>query len=187
MLLRFLELNSSVSPSKMCDERGASKLSAFNSAKHNGLSAENLIHMAQLHNHWTYGLESPMYTHTATLHLPKPHTAPKTIHLPAPSLQDLLNPAPAHKEPSFFCVNPYSAQDLDDNKSEVEDSEPIITRGSHVERLEIEKLIDLANTKLLVCYMESSHPTQPQKPAQPPRADPSSWSDDNWSAKDADF
>ena len=177
----------SVSPSEMCDEHGASKLSAFNSAKRNSLSAENLIHMTQLHDHWTYGLESPTYTHTATLCLPKPQNAPKTIHLPAPTLQDLLNPAPAHEEPSFFCANPYGAQDLDDNKSEVEDSEPIITHGSHVERLEIKKLIDLANTKLLVRYMESSHPTQPQKPVQPPRADPSSWSDDNWSAKDADF
>ena len=41
----------SVPPSEMCDERSASKLSAkFNSAKRNGLSAENLIHMAQLQN-----------------------------------------------------------------------------------------------------------------------------------------
>ena len=66
----------SVSPSEMCDERGASKLSAFNSAKRNGLSAENLIHMTQLHDHWTCGLESPMYTHTAPLHLPKPKNYP---------------------------------------------------------------------------------------------------------------
>jgi len=102
----------SVLPSEMCDERGASKLSAFNLAKCNGLSTKNLIHMAQLHNHWTYGLESPMYTHTATLHLPKPQTAPKTIHLPTPMLQDLLNPAPANEEPSFICADPYGTQDL---------------------------------------------------------------------------
>jgi hypothetical protein len=65
----------SVSPSEMCDERSASRLSAFNSAKRNGLRAENLIHMAQLHDQWTYGLESPIYSHSAALHLPKaqPH------------------------------------------------------------------------------------------------------------------
>jgi hypothetical protein len=178
----------SVSPSEMCDERGASKLSAFNLAKRNSLSAENLIHMAQLHNHWTYGLESPMYTHTATLHLPKPQTAPKTIHLPAPTLQDLLNPAPANEELSFICADPYGTQDLNDDESEAEDSEPIITRGSQVERLKIEKLVDLANAKLLVRYTEPSRLTQPEKSAtQPPRAAASPWSDDNWSAKDANF
>ena len=60
----------SVSPSEMCDERTASKLANFNSAKRNGLSAQNLKYMAQLHDWWTYGLNAPTYTHTANLHLP---------------------------------------------------------------------------------------------------------------------
>ena len=38
----------SVSPSEMCDERTASKLSAFNTAKRNGLTGPNIIRMAQL-------------------------------------------------------------------------------------------------------------------------------------------
>ena len=93
----------SVSPSEMCDERTASRLSTFNSAKRNGLSTENLVNMAQLHDHWTYGLESPTYTHTASLILPKSKaSASKTICLPTPTLQDLLNPAAPNEEPSFL-------------------------------------------------------------------------------------
>lgn len=177
--------------SKMCDEHSASQLSAFNSAKHNSLSTENLIHMAQLHDHWTYGLESPMYTHSATLHLLKAQAAPKTVHLPAPSLQDLLNLASANEEPTFFCMDPYGAQALeDDAESEEEGSEPtIIMRGSQVERLEIEKLIDLANPKLLAHYKTPLQPatsTQPAKPAQAPSV-ATLWSDENWAADEADF
>jgi len=62
------------------------------------------------------------------------------------------------------------------------DDEPIVTHRSQVERPEIEKLIDLANTKLLARYTESFRLTQPVKPAQPPRAAVSLWS-----AKGADF
>lgn len=141
----------SVSPSEMCDERSASRLSAFNSAKRNGLRAENLIHMAQLHDQWTYGLESPIYSHSAALHLPKAQTAPKTIPLPAPTLQGLLKLTRSHLSDSFICTDPYGLED--DDESEAEDCEPTITRGSQVERLEIEKLIDLANPKLLARYL----------------------------------
>jgi len=142
----------SVSPSEMYDERSASRF-AFNSAKRNGLRAENLIHMAQLHDQWTYGLESPIYSHSAALHLPKAQTAPKTIPLPAPTLQGLLKLTRSHSD-SFICTDPYGAQALeDDDESEAEDCEPTITRGSQVERLEIEKLIDLANPKLLARYL----------------------------------
>lgn len=154
----------------MCDERTASKLSAFNSAKRNGLSAENLIHMAQLQDHWTYGLESPAYTHSAVLHLPKPEIVPKTIHLPAPTLQDLLNPLTANNDESVFITSdPYGAESLEDDESEAEDLGPVITRGSQVERLEIEKLVDLANPRLLARYTESSslESVQPAKPMQP--------------------
>jgi len=143
--------------------------------------------MAQLHNHWTYGLESPMYTHTLSSPA-KPQTAPKNIHLPAPTLQDLLNPAPANEELSFICADPYGTQDLNDDESEAEDSEPIITRDLKLRDSRLRKLVDLANAKLLVRYTEPSRLTQPEKSAtQPPRAAASPWSDDNWSAKDANF
>ena len=56
----------SVSPSEMCDERTASRLSIFNSARRNGLSAENMVHMAQLQDHWTYGLEASASTHCSS-------------------------------------------------------------------------------------------------------------------------
>ena len=94
----------SVSPSEMCDERTALKLSAFNSTKRNGLSPANLINMAKLQDYWRYGLGSPGSEHSATLKLPK---APKStsVHLPTPTLQDLLNPAPPNDEPEFLIAD----------------------------------------------------------------------------------
>ena len=178
----------------MCDERTASRLSTFNSAKRNGLSAENLVNMAQLHDHWTYGLESPTYTPTASLILPKSKaSASKTICLPTPTLQDLLNPAAPNEEPSFLCDDPYNTELLDDDsdsESELEDTPvPIVTRTSNLERLEIDALVDLANPKLVARYNESSQPvaaTQPPKPAQS-RTRTAEWTNENWAARDLDF
>jgi hypothetical protein len=70
---------------------------------------------------------------------------------------------------------------------------PIITCGA-LERLEIDNLIDLSNSKLVACYSESSslHPTaavQSAKPTRRPTAASaaSEWTDQNWAAKDADW
>jgi len=111
--------------------------------------------MAQLQDHWTYGLEASTSTHTAALQLLKPRNS-KSFHLPAPQLQDLLNPTPLDgsddmdSKPTFVFNDPYSTNLLDDdNDSEIEDDEPMITRGSKVVRLEIENVVDLANKKLL--------------------------------------
>ena len=123
----------------MCDKCTASRLLTFNTAKHNGLSPENLVQMAQLQDHWVYGLNKPSHTHTAALQLPKTHTPPSSICLPTPTLQDLLNPALAdEEEPLFICDDPYGATALKDDNNESGD-EPIITRGSQVKRLEIDK------------------------------------------------
>ena len=118
----------------MCDERTASCLSTFNSARCKGLSAENMVRMAQLQDHWTYGLDASTSTHTAALQLPKPGNTAQSIHLPAPRLQDLLNPAPlngsgdTNSEPTFMFDNPYGANLLDDDDNlETEDDEPTIT------------------------------------------------------------
>jgi hypothetical protein len=171
----------------MCDERTASRLAAFNSAKRNGLSAENLIHMAQLHDYWTYGLDAPKSTHTATLHLPM--STPSHVHLPAPTLQDLMNPSSASdevEEPSFICDDPYGTAMLDDD----DDDEPIITRGLAVERLEIEKLVDLANSKLVARYSgvsKSKCSAAPAAKVAPPATVTDKWSDENWVAEEADF
>ena len=179
----------SVSPSEMCDERSASRLAAFNSAKCNGLSAENLIHMAQLHDHWTYGLDAPKSTHTAALHLPT--SKPSCVHLPAPTLQDLMNPSSASdklEEPSFICDDPYGTAMLDDDEDA--DDKPTVTRGLEVKRLEIEKLINLANSKLVARYsgtLESKGSAPPAVKIAPPTAVTDKWSDENWVAEEADF
>jgi hypothetical protein len=175
----------------MCDERTASRLSTFSSAKRNGLSAENLVHMAQLHDHWTYGLESPKYTHKATLQLPTAQSTPKSICLPAPTLQDLLNPVSLDdEEPSFFVNDPYNAASLDDSEDK-DDELLFITRASNVQMLEINKLVDLANSKLIAQYLDSSETASSRRPAmavQPSGNVPATpWTEDNWAVRDADF
>jgi hypothetical protein len=175
----------------MCDERSASRLSAFNSAKRNGLSAENLIHMAQLHDHWTYGLDAPKSTHSAALHLPK--STPPHAHLAAPTLQDLMNPSSSSDdlvEPTFICDDPYGMAKLDEDEDDEDDSQPIITRGLNVERLEIDKLVDLANPKLVARYSEalkSKGSALPVVTVTPPTAITDKWSDENWVEEEADF
>jgi hypothetical protein len=104
-------------------------------------------------------------------------------------LQDLLNPASPDEEPSFFVNDPYNAAALDEDEDE--DDELTITRGSEVDRLEIDELIDLANSKLVARYSDalantSSH--QPAVAAQPSSNVPATpWTEDIWAAKDADF
>jgi hypothetical protein len=186
----------SVSPSEMCDERTASRLSIFNSARRNGLSAENMVRMAQLQDHWTYGLEASTSAHTAALQLPKLGNTTQSLHLPAPRLQDLLNPAPLDSnsdeksEPTFMFDDPYGANLLDEDNDSETDNEPIITRGFHVERLEIENVVDLANKKLLARYDDALQPknaTQPAKPARKETVPSKQWLEENWAAKAADF
>ena len=174
----------------MCDERTASRLSTFNTAKRNGLSPENLVRMAQLRDHWIYGLDKPSYTHTAALQLPKTHTSLLSICLPAPTLQDLLNPASAdEEEPSFICDDPYGAAALEDDDES--DDEAVITRRSQIERLEIDKLIDLTNSKLLARFatvvpVPLATTAQPAKSTRQKDKAPA-WSDENWASKAADF
>jgi hypothetical protein len=157
----------SVSPSEMCDERTASKLANFNSAKRNGLSAQNLKYMAQLHDWWTYGLNAPTYTHTAKLHLPAAQTTSEAGCLP-PTLNDLLNPVTAaseNEETSLIFDDPYGAKSLsndsdDADNSDNNDSSPTATRAFDVERLYIDQYyMDLSNEKLIARFAEHTpHP-----------------------------
>jgi hypothetical protein len=181
----------------MCDERTASRLSTFNSAKRNGLRAENMVRMAQLQDHWTYGLEASTSTHAAALQLPKSRNTAQSLCLPAPRLQDLLNPAPLNSngdensETTFMLDDPYGANLLDeDDDSETEDDEPTITRGSQIERLEIENVVDLANKKLLARYDNALEPKDAVQPAKSTRKETvpgKQWSEENWAAKAAEF
>ena len=175
----------------MCDERTASRLSTFNTAKHNGLSPENLVQMAQLRDYWVYGLDKPSHTHTAALQLPKTHTPPSSICLPTPTLQDLLNPASAgEEEPLFIHDDPYGAAALEDDDDNESDDEPSITHGSQVQRLEIDKLVNLANSNLLARFATTVPAplgtAQLTKSARQKEKAPA-WSDENWASKAADF
>jgi hypothetical protein len=181
----------------MCDKRTASRLSNFNSAKRKGLSAQNLKHMAQLYDHWTYGLDAPKSKHSANIQLPKARIAATAIHLPSPTLQDLLNPNDdSSEDPKFIFDDPYGAKflaDSDDDSNSDNKYVPIITRGA-LERLEIDNLIDLSNSKLVARYSESSslHPAAAVQSAKPTRrpttaSAASEWTNQNWAAKDADW
>jgi hypothetical protein len=149
--------------------------------------------MAQLHDHWTYGLDAPKSTHSAALHLPK--ATPSHAHLAALTLQDLMNPSSISddlEEPTFICDDPYGTAKLeeDEDEDDEDDSQPIITRGLDVERLEIDKLVDLANPKLVACYsggLKSKGSPLPVVNVTPPTAVTDKWSDENWVAEEANF
>jgi len=113
------------------------------------------IEAVEWKGYWTYGLKSPEYTHKATLQLPTAQSTPKSIHLPALTLQDLLNPVSLDDEkPSFFVNDPYNAASLDDNEDE-DDEQLFITHASDVQMLKINKLVDLTNSKLIARYSDS--------------------------------
>ena len=79
--------------------------------------------MAQLQQFWCYGFSNPNYTHTAKLELEKPTNSSSTTRLPAPKLNDLLNPLdPDEANPTFDIRDPYGAAELekDDEDSEEE-------------------------------------------------------------------
>ena len=68
---------------------------AFSTTRHNGLTGANIIRMAQLQQYWTHGFNDPNYMHKAQLVIPKSQSQPSHVVLATPTLQDLLNPAPA--------------------------------------------------------------------------------------------
>ncbi|KAJ4486622.1 hypothetical protein C8J55DRAFT_487596 [Lentinula edodes] len=161
----------------MCDERSASKLSGLDTAKRNGLSGQNLIRMAQLQQYWRYGFSDPRYTHTARLELDHSSAHNLTqIQLPAPTLNDLLNPAQPNttdENLSFDISDPYGAKALDEeedsedeNGTDDMDGPPIIVRAQ-MNHLKIESIVNLSNSKLLERYnpLPATKDIQEEKPS----------------------
>ena len=175
-----------VSPSEMCDKCTAFKMSAFNTARRNGLSGLNIIRMAQLQQYWTGGIgqSDSKYTHTVHLNLPKPQSQPTSITLPAPTLHDLLNPAPTDT-----LNDPYGAELLDDD----DDEAPVhIFRSGMLERLDIDKLVNLAEPKLITRFSPSERPVLTWKSPStqpPPKPVAEEWSAANsqWATKPFSF
>lgn len=181
-----------VSPSEMCDERTASKMSSFSTAKRNGLSGINIIRMAQLQQYWAGGIgqSDSNFTHTAHLNLPKPQTQPASVTLPAPTLQDLLNPAPLDNTLDDI----YGARFLDEDDNDDENaSEPTVNiiRSGQLGRLAIDQLVNLAEPKLIARFNPSrSDPIRKAPSAQPaPRSTQEEWSAANsqWATKSFTF
>ncbi|KAJ7107388.1 hypothetical protein C8R44DRAFT_885404 [Mycena epipterygia] len=149
----------SVSPSEMCDERTASKMAAWSTAKRNGLGPDNIINMGILEKYWKYGFStSNIYTHTSCLSLDTLDgtTPPPTKIPPAPTLQDLLNPIPLTPNPSeatlFNNPDPYGQAALEEDESDEEGTDglpAVIIRSSDARRLAIEQYINLEAPALL--------------------------------------
>ena len=173
-----------VSPSEMCDEHTASKMSAFSTAKRNGLSGLNIIHMAQLQQYWTSGIRQSdsKYTHTVHLNLPKPQTQPTSITLLAPTLQDLLNPVPTDT-----LDDPFGSELLDDDDNSSDDDEaPVnVFQSGMLEHLDIDKFVNLAEPKLIVHFNPSKQPVPTRKsPLTQPLPKPVS---EEWSAANSQW
>ena len=173
----------------MCDERTASRFTAFSTAKRNGLTGEHIIQMAQLQQHWTYGLEAPSYSHQAHLKLPKKDTHGQ-IQLPTPKLADLLNPSPANEDIIFNQPDPYDLDVLIDPDDEVDDSDanntdsmPHIIRGGS--RLDIEGTVDLLNKNLVDRF--DGKPTAPKPVEKQKTGKPLNWQPENYDANTVDF
>ena len=147
----------SVSPSKICDECTVSKMSAFSTTKHNGLTGANIVHMVQLQQYWTHSFNNPNYMHKAQLVIPKSQSQPSHAVLATPTLQDLLNPVPADDiefPPSVSAKELYSAMF---DEGDDDESFPItFVQGANLERLTIEALVDLANLKLIARFQDVS-------------------------------
>jgi len=131
-------------------------MSAFSTAKHNGLTGANIVCMAQLQQYWTHGFNDPNYVHKARLTIPKSQSQPSTVVLATPTLQDLLNPVPANDEfpPSASAEELYGAMFDEGNDNE---SLPItFVQGVNLECLMIEALVGLANPKLITQFQDAS-------------------------------
>ncbi|KAJ7503587.1 ribonuclease H-like domain-containing protein [Mycena galericulata] len=154
----------SVSPSEMCDERTASKMTANSTAKRNGLAADNIIQMGILEKYWKYGFTtSNVYTHTARLVLDDftAETAPPTSNFPAPTLQD---PFPIDVDSSedtlFNNPDPYGQAALSDDEDDAdEDAETVMapTPEPTAPRLAIEEYINLAAPAILARLDPGNH------------------------------
>ncbi|CAK5274220.1 unnamed protein product [Mycena citricolor] len=84
----------SISPSEICDERTASLLGWMNAARRSSMTAENLVHSAQLSQWYKHGLSEGNYQHTSTANIRVSNvdlSTETTVTLSAPTLMDLLN------------------------------------------------------------------------------------------------
>jgi hypothetical protein len=121
--------------------------------------------MAQLQQYRNHGFSNPNYNHKARLTIPKSQTHPTTIVLPAPTLQDLLNPAPSmdgpgdsnddtsESAPTATAESMYGA--VFDEGDDDESSPITFIRGVNLDRLAIEAFVDLANPKLITRFQDS--------------------------------
>jgi hypothetical protein len=163
----------------MCDERTGSRITALSTAKRNGLSGQHIVEMAQLQEFWTYGFDTPEYTHSAHLKLPEHEMAP-IVQLPTPSLQDLLNPVVDEEEPQFNNPDPYDFAKLgDEDDEDGPEPTPFVQRGAS--RLAIDDFIDLNNVKLQARY-DGKPATPSAKVADAPMAPASPWVEAEYSA-----
>ncbi|KAG6875648.1 hypothetical protein C0993_008162 [Termitomyces sp. T159_Od127] len=86
----------SISPSKICDERTASKLGWFNAARRSSMSPKSIIECTKLHDFYMHGLSNGDSDHKAHIHVPKiivteSSSVEAAQTYSAPTLMDLIN------------------------------------------------------------------------------------------------
>ncbi|KAL0068891.1 hypothetical protein AAF712_003884 [Marasmius tenuissimus] len=83
----------SINPSKICDERTASRLGWFNAARRSSLTPENLVNSAKLYDYYVNGFDESPSPHRARVELSRVvEGAGNSAHIhSAPSLMDLIN------------------------------------------------------------------------------------------------
>ena len=138
----------------------------MNTAKRNALSGNHIIQMAQLQQHWTYGLDAPQYSHTTRLTLPKAKPS-TTIVRPTQTLADLLNPVASSDvddpEYLFNHPDPYGMIAASDGDGDGDDGDGDVVANPtfgidplhtvrHGRRLRISEFVDLENVTLLARY-----------------------------------
>ncbi|KAJ6597385.1 hypothetical protein B0H10DRAFT_2441680 [Mycena sp. CBHHK59/15] len=188
----------SVVPSEMCDEQTASKLTAMNTAKHNNLGPENLLHCAQLNQYWRYGFgssEVQRHCQKVWLELPTPNCkSSDPIVAGIPTLQDLLNADtvdqhPIDEEAIFNHPVPYGIKDFEVMEEGEDDTDtappPLVIRRANLPTLEIETYIDPNSTKLAQPFAPDQGKPQQLFPAAPTK--PVKDSSTKWMVEDAEW
>jgi hypothetical protein len=150
----------SIMPSEICDERTASRLGWFNSARRSSMTADDLVDCAKLYDYYTYGYtdKPPAFSRPhAFVHVPEASQTPTATSAvrSAPTLLDLLHDtnmdmaAPtttadheALEELWFNPTDPYDLEEADRCALDV----PAVVRST--ERFKIADYVKLESTSL---------------------------------------
>ncbi|KAG6914892.1 hypothetical protein DXG01_014736 [Tephrocybe rancida] len=155
----------SISLSKICNERTASRLGWFNAAQRSSMSPETLVECTKLYNFYTNSFEEGEFDHKAHVYVPEitptttvSNTTPTAQQYSAPSLADLLNKENVllldvnieRLEADWFdAADPYDLEEADCADAQNPDDECIVRCSTQWKIADIVTLDSTALTKLI--------------------------------------